>query len=124
MTPNRTENEKELDENAAKRQNTAHDDAGNWFSVEDLVGNGPWDCIGANWMLNWPLLVPVKGTQKGQWYFQKVKTALDTGCIVKFEPLPEIPNHKSKTTTSDVKGMAAEEPSPHKIRFMMKKMPN
>ena len=35
-----------------------------------------------------------------------------------------MPNHRSKTTTSDVKGIAADEPSPHKIRFMMKKIPN
>lgn len=65
MTPNGSENEEELNENASKGQNTAHDNARQWFGVKDLIRYGPWDRIGANGMFNRPLLVAVEGAQEG-----------------------------------------------------------
>ena len=35
-----------------------------------------------------------------------------------------MPNQSNRTTISEVKGIAADEPSPHRIKFIMKKMPN
>lgn len=36
----------------------------------------------------------------------------------------EMQNHKAKMATSVPKGMAADEPSPHRIRFIRKKSAN
>ena len=66
MTPNGPENEEELNENASKWQNSAHHNARQRLCIEDLVGNGARDCIGADGVLNGALLVAVEGAQEGQ----------------------------------------------------------
>jgi len=49
--PNRIEDEKELDENAAKRQDSAHDHSRNRLSVDGLLGNLARDLVCPDRML-------------------------------------------------------------------------
>ena len=66
MTPNWVENKEELNEDTSKWKDSAHDDAGDWFGVKDLIWDLTRDLICSNGMLNRALLVSVKGAEKGQ----------------------------------------------------------
>ena len=67
MTPNRAEDEKELNKDTTKGQNTAHNDTGQRFGVENLVRNCAGDCIGANFVKN--LVFIISNQLKREKYF-------------------------------------------------------
>ena len=48
--PQRVQDEKQLDEDASKRQHSSHNDAGNGLRVNRLIGDLAGNLVGANWM--------------------------------------------------------------------------
>ena len=50
--PDAVENEEELNEDAAERQNSTHQNSGNGTDVHGLLRDLTRDLIGAHWMLN------------------------------------------------------------------------
>ena len=52
ILPDAVEDEEELDEDAAERQDSTHDDAREWLCVERLLWDLSRDLIGPHWMLN------------------------------------------------------------------------
>lgn len=66
MGPDRVENEKELDKDATKWQNTAHDNTRNGSCIKHLFGNMSRNWIGADWMLDWTFLIAVIGAKEAQ----------------------------------------------------------
>ena len=66
MRPNRVQNKEQLNKDATEWENTAHDNARNWFCVEDLLWNLPLDRISADGMLNRTLFVAVESSEEGK----------------------------------------------------------
>ncbi len=52
IIPNAVEDEEELDEDAAKGQDAAHDDARHGFGEEGLLRNLAWDLVCSHWWLD------------------------------------------------------------------------
>jgi hypothetical protein len=52
VTPDRVQNEEELDEDATKRQDTAHENPRPELGVERLWRNLPRDLVCADWLLD------------------------------------------------------------------------
>lgn len=50
--PDGVENEEELDEDAAERENSAHDDSGDRLCVDALVWDLSGDLVGSDWLLD------------------------------------------------------------------------
>merc|ERR1719474_1660607 len=57
--PYAVQHEEELDEDAAKGEHAAHDDPGDWLSVDRLVGNLPRNLVGPHRLLDRRLPEPV-----------------------------------------------------------------
>lgn len=51
MTPNSSEDEEELDEHGAKRQDAAHQNREHWRQVPRQLWNLSWNLIDANWWI-------------------------------------------------------------------------
>lgn len=66
MGPNWVQNKEQLDEDATEREDTTHDNARNWFSVEDLLWNLSLDRVSANRMLNGSLFVAIESSEEGK----------------------------------------------------------
>ena len=64
MAPKRTENEEELNENAAEGQNAAHDNSGKRFGVENLFRNDPGNGVGPNRVFDRTLFITVKRAEE------------------------------------------------------------
>ena len=66
VRPNAVENEEELNENATERQNSAHDDARQWLSVEILWWNLARYLVCSYWLLDRLFLEAKVGTSEDQ----------------------------------------------------------
>ena len=63
----KVEDKEELDENAAERQDSSHDNAGNGLGVDALVWDLPWYLVSANGMFQSSFSESEEGSDKGQW---------------------------------------------------------
>ena len=67
MGPDWVQNEEQLDEDAAERKDTTHDNSGNWFCVKDLLRDFSLDRVGADRMLDRSIFVAIESSQEGKW---------------------------------------------------------
>ena len=66
MGPDWVQNEEQLDEDAAERKDTTHDNSRNWFCVKDLLRNFSLDRVGADRMLDRSVFVAIESSQEGK----------------------------------------------------------